>query len=326
MQRGPSPLFSRPRTRFVPGVSAAALALDELIDRVAHASHATVLLTGESGVGKELVARAIHARSVRREHPFVGLNCAAVTESLIEAELFGYEAGAFTGGRAGGREGLFAQAREGTLLLDEIGELALSLQAKLLRVLQERSYRKVGGAQDQPLRARIVAATNRDLMGMVRARTFRDDLYYRLNVMQLCVPPLRERREDIEHLARSFLAELADECGRGALEFDDHALRALRGHDWPGNVRELRNAIERAVCLSDGPRIDAQSLGLAQPKATASAPISASLEIGDGSLRGMEERLIRRVLADQAGNRSGAARVLGINRATLYHKLKVYGI
>ncbi len=327
MRNGPSPTHSRPPVRFLRGVSAQARALDELIDRVSAASNSTVLLTGESGVGKEVVARTIHERSRRRDGPFLGLNCAAVTEGLLEAELFGYEPGAFTGGVAAGRTGLFAQAAGGTLLLDEIGELALPLQAKLLRVLQERSFRRVGGLRDETLTARVIAATNRDLTEMVARGTFRDDLYYRLNVMQLRVAALREHPEDIEPLARQFLRELALESEREGVDFEPEALETMRRHDWPGNVRELRNAVERGLCLCPGTRIDGASLGL-EPSGRRPSPSSheRSIDIGDGSLRGVEERLIRRVLADQGGNRSSAARVLGINRATLYHKLKHYGI
>jgi transcriptional regulator with PAS, ATPase and Fis domain len=321
------PSIPRGRAFVFVGHSAASRTLDELIDRVAGARNTTVLLTGESGAGKELVARAIHDRSERREGPFLGLNCAAVSEDLLEAELFGHEAGAFTGAAPRGRAGLLAQAAGGTLLLDEIGELALGVQAKLLRVLQERSFRPVGSSREEALNARVIAATNRDLEAMVAQGRFRDDLYYRLNVMQIRVPSLRERREDIEPLAQLFLAELAGEMEREAPALNAEARAALRGHDWPGNVRELRNSIERAMVLARGPLVRVDDLGLPGKSAHVLSNTADELSLGsDRSLRALEARWIRRVLADEGGNRSRAARALGINRATLYHKLRAYGI
>ncbi|MCB9914230.1 MAG: sigma-54-dependent Fis family transcriptional regulator [Planctomycetes bacterium] len=295
------------------------------IERVASTPRTTVLVTGESGVGKELVARAIHDASARRERPFVALNCAALAETLLEAELFGYVGGAFSGAHPKGREGLFAAAEGGTLFLDEVGELAPELQAKLLRVLQERVYRRVGATEDRPTDVRIVASTNRDLGAMVEAGGFREDLFYRLNVLSIVVPPLRERREDVPLLAEHFLRGFAGEFGREYEGFTPEALAALAAHSWRGNVRELRNAIERACLHAAGGLVTAEHLGLgaaAAPAPAAAAPLST----GDYRLKSMEEALIRRALEAAEGNRSQTARLLGVNRQTLYNKLRAYGI
>ena len=292
----------------------------------------TVLVTGESGVGKELVARAVHEQSARAERPFVALNCAALAENLLEAELFGYEPGAFTGGRPAGHEGLIAAAEGGTLFLDEIGELALQLQAKLLRVLQERCYRRVGGNADRSMDVRIVASTNRDLVAMVEAGSFREDLYYRLNVLSIHIPPLRERPEDIAPISAHFLAQCSAELALEFADLSESALERLRGHRWPGNVRELRNAIERATVLCRDGRVTPEHLELAPPAATRGARREGAQEtlvqlpLESWELRRMEEALIRRALEEFSGNRSRAARELGINRATLYNKLRAYGI
>jgi len=304
------------------------------IDRVASTPRTTVLITGESGVGKELVARAIHERSDRASGPFVALNCAALADSMLEAELFGYEAGAFTGALPKGREGLFAAAEGGTLFLDEIGELAPELQAKLLRVLQERSFRRVGGHEDHSTDVRILASTNRDLAAMVETGRFREDLYYRLNVLSIVVPPLRERREDIAHLARHFLAHFATEFGRDYAGFDESALSELTARPWPGNIRELRNAVERAALnagggLVRGEHVEAgEARVMANTQAADSTDPSATYQLGLESLdwRAAEEVLVRRALDVAAGNRSETARLLGVNRATLYNKLKAFGI
>ena len=301
-----------------------------LLERVAATPGTTVLIQGESGSGKELVARAIHDRGARARGPFVPVNCAALAEELLEAELFGYEPGAFTGSAPGGHAGLIAAAEGGTLFLDEVGELATALQAKLLRVLQERSYRRIGASRDVPMDLRVVAATNRDLEELVDEGRFREDLFYRLNVMSLTVPPLRERAEDIPLLAGAFLAELAPDF-RGALEgFSEPALDALGRHPWPGNVRELRNAVERAALLCDGGLIGPEHLTLGRAPDRARPADGADdllpLPPGDRTLRSAEEALIRRVLDETGGNRSRSARLLGINRTTLYSKLRAYGI
>ena len=297
------------------------------VERAAATPRTTVLITGESGVGKELVARAVHERSARADGPFVALNCAALAENLLEAELFGYEPGAFTGGNPKGRRGLVAAAEGGSLFLDEVGELAPELQAKLLRVLQERAYRRVGGDVDHPIDVRFVASTNRDLVAMVEEGAFREDLYYRLNVLSIVVPPLRERPEDIEPIATHFLARFGEELERRFTGFSEAAMERLRGHPWPGNVRELKNTVERASILAQAGEVLPDHLGLTvgSPK-SAGAPGRVDLPLVDWTLRHMEEALIRRVLDECAGNRSRAARELGINRTTLYNKLRSYGI
>jgi two-component system, NtrC family, response regulator AtoC len=294
------------------------------IGRVASTPRTTVLIGGESGVGKELVARAIHEHSARSEGPFVALNCAALAENLVEAELFGYEAGAFSGAHPKGREGLISSAEGGTLFLDEIGELAPELQAKLLRVLQERVYRRVGGSEDRHTDVRFVASTNRDLAAMVEGGLFREDLFYRLNVLSIVVPPLRQRREDVPLLAKHFLEQFSREFGRELAGFDSDALARLEAHPWKGNIRELRNAIERGALHADGATVSAADLGLERGPSQPSGEVQ--LELVDFKLRTMEEALIRRTLAETSGNRSQTARLLGVNRTTLYNKLRVYGI
>ena len=303
----------------------------EHVERVAAAPRTTALITGESGVGKELVARAIHDRSARRQLPFVALNCAALAESLVEAELFGYEAGAFTGGHPKGRDGLIRAAEGGSLFLDEIGELELHLQAKLLRVLQERSYRRIGGTKDLIMDVRVIASTNRDLPTMIEEGTFREDLFYRLNVLSIVMPPLRERPEDVPPLALHFLERFAGELARDLVGFTEAAMERLRTHAWPGNVRELCNAVERASLLTESGMVGPEHLGLEarKPASALAAPAPTPedmLPLGSLRLRDMEEALIRRALDECGGNRTSTAKELGINRATLYNKLKVYGI
>jgi len=288
----------------------------EHVQRVASSARTTVLVTGESGVGKEVVARAVHESSARSSGPFVALNCAALQDGLLEAELFGYAPGAFTGALPRGREGLFAAARGGSIFLDEIGELAPALQAKLLRVLQERCYRPIGGGADEPVDARVIASTNRDLEQRVAEGAFREDLYYRLNVLQLRVPALRERPEDVSVLAERFLRELSG----GRLSFSPAASRALLAHAWPGNVRELRNRVERACVLARSERIEPAELELAQAT-LAPAPAPA-----ERSLAARERAWIEQVLRESGGNRSRAARELGIDRSTLYEKLRRYAL
>ena len=252
------------------GPSAALRRLREKITRVAAAPRTTVLVTGESGVGKEVVAKGIHARSERRDGPFIALNCAALTDGLLEAELFGHEPGAYTGASNKGRDGLFAAANGGTLLLDEIGELAPELQAKLLRVLQERCYRRVGGNKDQTTDVRIIACTNRDLSQLVEEGLFREDLYYRLNVLVLRVSPLRERRDDISPIALHLCDEIEREHGMTTGGLSEASLATLEAHSWPGNVRELKNAIERAAVECAGATIEPEHLGIT-PTSSAAA-------------------------------------------------------
>lgn len=217
-------------------------------------SQASVLISGESGTGKELIARAIHYNSRRAKGPFIKVNCAALPESLLESELFGHEKGAFTGAQTL-RQGLFERANEGTLLLDEIGEMPLVLQAKLLRILQEREFERIGGHQTIKVDIRVIAATNRDLQAMVKEGTFREDLFYRLNVIHLILPPLRDRREDISLLANHFLQKFSSENQRDIIDIDPMAMSLLTAWSWPGNIRELSNVIERAVVMNSGPII-----------------------------------------------------------------------
>jgi len=298
------------------------------VERVAATPRTTVLITGESGVGKELVAREIHRRSARRDAPFVAVNCASLGEGLLEAELFGYAPGAFTGAHPAGREGLLASAQGGSILLDEIGEMEPALQARLLRVLQERTYRPVGSDVDRPMDVRILAATNRDLGRMVAEGRFREDLYYRLNVLSIRVPSLRDRPEDVLPLANEFLNELGAEMGVTPAGFTETCVERLLCHAWPGNVRELRNVVERAVLLARDEAISVEHMGLenASPSTTSDDGSSLVLPVRDRSLRNVERALIERVLVETEGNRSQAARLLGVNRATLYNKLRAYGL
>jgi transcriptional regulator with PAS, ATPase and Fis domain len=297
------------------------------IERVAATPRTTVLVTGESGTGKEIVAREIHRRSARAGKPFIAVNCAGLADGLLEADLFGYAPGAFTGALPGGRDGVFAAAQGGSILFDEIGELEPGLQARLLRVLQERTFRPVGSTSDREVDVRILAATNRDLDAMVAAGRFREDLYYRLNVLSIRVPALRDRAEDVPLLAALFVELVAAEIGCTPRGFTSEAKAALARHRWPGNVRELRNSIERAVLLARDGWIDAEHLGLGDERGhRRMGEGELHLPIPDRTLRSVERALIERVLVDTAGNRSQAARVLGVNRATLYNKLRAYGM
>lgn len=279
----------------------------------------SVLVTGESGVGKERVGRLIHDESERAAGPFVAVNCAAVTESLLESELFGHARGSFTGATQD-RPGLFEAANRGTIFLDEIGEIAASMQVKLLRVLQEQEIRRVGENRNRKVNVRVIAATNRDLTQEVAAGRFRDDLYYRLRVVELKIPPLRERRQDILPIARRTLAQVSRKLGRPMQGFTPAAADQLLRYAWPGNVRELQNAIEHAVILADGPRVDARDLPeevrLSVPK-----PSSADLRL---PLDEVERRYILAVLDANEGNRKKTAEQLGIGEATLYRKLRGY--
>jgi DNA-binding NtrC family response regulator len=281
-------------------------------------SSATVLILGESGTGKELIARYVHSKSGRANGPFVGVNCAAIPESILEAELFGHERGAFTGAIAK-REGRFARARGGTLFLDEIGELSPAVQVKILRVLQEGEYEPVGG-HTVKADARIVAATNRDLVSEVEAGRFREDLYYRLNVISVTAPPLRARREDIPLLVDHFLGVYCTKNGRARLTVPSEVLHKLMDYSWPGNVRELENVVERAAVLCRS-----ELLGLADlPDAVASAaprlPSELTFSIGT-PLSEVEQRMIRDTLSHTGGDKSLAAQLLGISTRTIYRKL-----
>jgi DNA-binding NtrC family response regulator len=297
-----------------------------LIDRVAD-SDATVLVTGESGTGKEVAARALHERSRRRDGPFVAVNCAAVPEALLESELFGHVKGAFTDAK-GTRTGLFVEASGGTLLLDEVGELPLALQAKLLRALQERRVRPVGGGQEVPFEARVVAATNRDLELAVEEGRFREDLFYRLNVINLELPPLRARGSDVLLLAQRFVTHFAQRSGKQVLGLSPQAAQKLLAYSWPGNVRELQNAIERGVALTAFEQLTVEDL----PDKVRSyrAPVSVPAAQASGEellpLEEVERRHILRVLEAVGGSRTLAARTLGLDRKTLYRKLVRWGL
>jgi len=295
------------------------------IGRVAR-SDASVLICGESGTGKELVARALHQRGPRAERPFVAINCAAMPENLLESELFGHEKGAFTGAVAA-HKGLFRQADGGTLFLDEIGELPLTLQPKLLRALEQRTVRPVGGKTETPFDVRLVAATNRDLEIAADEGRFREDLYYRINVVSLNVPPLRERGTDILLLATRFLEEFA---ARGSVEITNIAAPAadkLLSYSWPGNVRELRNCIERAVALAEFDKITVDDLPeKIRAYRTSHVLVAAESPAELVTMEEVERRYIARVLQAVGGSRSRAAQVLGLDRKTLYRKIKRYGI
>ena len=289
------------------------------LGRVAARSSSTILVLGESGSGKEVLARAIHAESPRSAGPFVAVNCAALTESLLESELFGHEKGAFTGAIAR-RKGKFEAADGGTLFLDEVGDVSPKLQLELLRVLEDRSFHRVGGNEPIHVDVRIVAATNRDLRKLVADGRFRDDLYYRLNVIPILVPPLRERREDIPLLVDRFVEALSVELKRKLDGVSHEAMAALLAHDWPGNVRELRNVLERGAVVATGAMIQLQDLGLVSGLGDAEgAPVP-------GTLEDVERRHISEVLLAAAGNVTQAARTLGIDRVTLYKKIRKYGL
>jgi DNA-binding NtrC family response regulator len=290
----------------------------------------TVLITGESGTGKTLLARALHACSPRKAGPFVEVNCGALPESLLESELFGHVKGSFTGA-VRDKIGKFEAAAGGTIFLDEIGTSSKAFQVKLLRVLQDRVIERVGDTRTIPVDVRVVLATNRDLQQAVAAGEFREDLYYRIHVVSIEMPPLRERPGDIAPLALHFLRRFAHEHGRPAAQFSPTALARLEQAPWPGNVRQLENVVERAVVLSGGPTIDVADLpplggaGAGPPAVTATRGDGAPLPLKE-ALLGPERAIIEQALAHCGGNREQAARVLGINRSTLFHKLKRLGI
>ena len=304
------------------GTSRAMRTVYDLVRRVA-GSDTTVLLSGESGTGKELVARALHEQS-GRAGSFIAINCAAVPSELLESELFGHVRGAFTDAKVD-RQGLFEQARNGTLLLDEIGEMPLDMQPKLLRVLQERQVRPVGGNSSVPMTARIIAATNRDLEGEVESKRFREDLFYRLNVVQIHIPPLRARGNDILLLAEHFVQRFALRAGKAITGISSEAQRKLLAYDWPGNVRQLENSMERAVALTRGEQIQPEDL---PERVLAFDGWSRAAEDVDLenvlTLDQIERRQIERALRQAHGNKTRAAKALGIDRRTLYRKLDRY--
>ena len=308
------------------GRSTAMVKLLETVAQVAP-SEATVLITGDSGTGKELIAGAIHFNSPRKDGPFVKVNCAAITETLLESELFGHEKGAFTGAHRL-KEGRFRQADGGSLFLDEVSEMSLGMQVKLLRALQEREITRVGGEEVIKVDVRIIAATNKDLIQEIESERFREDLYYRLNVVTLNVPLLRERKEDIPLLAQHFLNTFAEKNRKQIKGFTPQAMDQLLKYDWPGNVRELMNAVERAVVLSRSEYLDEQDLPLAIKDALSAEEKSPSRDAvpADLPLEDVEKATILKTLESTNGNKSEAARRLGITRKTLHKKLKKYGM
>jgi PAS domain S-box-containing protein len=299
------------------------------VRKVAGSEATTILLEGENGTGKDLIAKTLHHDSPRQAEPFIAINCAAIPETLLESELFGYEKGAFTDARAQKR-GLFELADKGTLFLDEIGEIPLTLQAKLLRVLEDQSFRRLGGLKDIQVDLRFVAATNKNLREAVKEGAFRQDLYFRLNVIQIVIPALRDRREDIEPLAKFFIEHYNRKFKRHIERLSAEAAELMLAHDWPGNVRELRNAIERAMILEESALITPASLPIAisrsEPRQPAGA--KAQIEIPDEglSLVDNERQLLARALEKTGGNQTQAARLLRITRDTLRYKMKKYNL
>jgi DNA-binding NtrC family response regulator len=311
-----------------PNIVAASRKMQEVlatVERVAP-TNSTVLLGGESGVGKDLIARAIHEKSRRASGPFIKINSTAIPENLLESELFGYEKGAFTGA-ATSKPGKFELADKGTLFLDEIGDVPAATQVKLLRVLQEREFERLGGTRTIKVDVRLLAATNRDLRAALEDGTFREDLYYRLNVVPIDIPPLREHKEDIPALANLFLARFAKESGREEkiTGISQAAMQLLVGHYWPGNVRELQNVIERACALSQGGQLEASDIQLDSPRNRAGAASDRFLPDGM-TLDQWEDEMIREALKRAGGNKSQAARLLGLSRNALRYRLSKIGI
>jgi two-component system, NtrC family, response regulator PilR len=326
-QRLRSELRTRARSRSLIGSSASMQRVYDLVAQVA-STKTNVLISGESGTGKELVARAIHDQSERRERPFVAVNCGAIPENLLESELFGHVKGAFTGA-VQSKAGLFESAEAGTLFLDEIGELPPPLQVKLLRVLQDKCVRRVGGNTDRPVDVRIVAATNRELAEEVEAGRFRDDLYYRLNVIQVALPPLRERIEDVPLLLHHFLEKYTREFDKQMEGFSDAALEKILAYPWPGNVRELENMVERAVALCRGRRVEVEHLppGIVDPRQRSSSGRLPAEGVNlDELLRDFECGLLREALERTGGVKKRAARLLGISFRSFRYRLEKLGI
>ncbi|MFZ5876893.1 MAG: sigma-54-dependent transcriptional regulator [Nitrospirota bacterium] len=305
------------------------VAIVDQIQRVAP-SRTTVLLLGESGTGKELFARAVHGLSPRRDGPFVAINCAAIPKELLESELFGHERGAFTGA-TDRRIGKFELADHGTIFLDEIGDLDLGLQAKLLRVLEGEEFCRVGGTARVRIDVRVVAATNKDLRAAIAQQAFREDLFFRLSVLPITIPPLRERREDIPALLEHFLGHFCREMKQAPKRLSDGAWQVMMNHPWAGNIRELQNCIERAVILSDGDVIEEEQLGIRQQELSEIHAREIALEgtlhdVAAAAVRMAETRMIRKVLKSTGGNKSRASHILGVSYKTLLTKIKEYEI
>ena len=329
MGRRESLLFADAQSRLMPpivGGSASLKAVQKETERVA-GTDATVLLEGESGTGKELFARAIHALSTRRQRPFVAINCAAIPDTLLESELFGHERGAFTGATAR-RLGKFELADGGTVFLDEIAELTPATQGKLLRVLQERSFHRVGGTAAIQVDVRIIAASNRPLEKLVAQGAFRDDLYYRVRVFPICIPPLRSRPEDVDPLVDWFLAHLPNELGKKPLRLEGSARERLRAYEWPGNVRELRNCLERAIILSEDGVIEERHLRIAPDTAAppASAPGETLEEVRERAGRAAERLWLLRTMEEVRWDRTAAAQALGLSPRRLEVKLREHAL
>jgi Nif-specific regulatory protein len=306
------------------GGSAAIVALRETVRRLA-ATDLPVLLLGESGTGKEVVAQALHFQGPRAQHPFVAVNCAALTETLLESTLFGHEKGAFTDAHEQ-RQGKFELAEGGTLFLDEIGDLSLGGQAKLLRVLEEKVVTRVGGSKPIPINARVIAATNTNLAEAVREKRFREDLYYRLSVVTLTLPPLRDRPEDIFQLAEFFLTSFCADAKRPPLQFSPDARRRIQAHAWPGNVRELRNLMERVAFLTTANRVEAEDIAfILSPEEQSSLDPSPDMGLADATNQ-FQQEFIRQSIKRVGGNMSEAARLLGLHRSNLYRKMRQLGV
>ncbi|MGA3043875.1 MAG: sigma 54-interacting transcriptional regulator [Bryobacteraceae bacterium] len=320
---------SAPQKREVIAESGAMRDVLNFVRRVAASEATTILLEGENGTGKDLVAKTLHYQSLRQAEPFIAINCAAIPDSLLESELFGYEKGAFTDARAQKR-GIFELADKGTLFLDEVGEIPLMLQAKLLRVLEDQSFRRLGGLKDIQLDLRVVAATNKNLREAVKEGAFRQDLYFRLNVIQILIPPLRDRADDIVPLTRFFIEHYNRKFKRSIEGVSESAAKLLLYHDWPGNVRELRNAIERAMILEESSVITPASLPIAisRPDGDALHEAAAPAAIpSDGmSLEDNERSLLVRALEKTNGNQTQAARLLRVTRDTLRYKMKKFNL
>jgi two-component system response regulator AtoC len=322
---------------FVVGESQVMQDLMKMVESLARGNTSTVLVEGESGTGKELVANMVHMLGPRKDQPFMEINCGSLPEQLLESELFGHERGAFTDAKAQKR-GLFELADKGTVFLDEVGEMSLTIQVKLLRVIERMTFKRVGGTQDIRVNLRIISATNRDLAQAVRAGSFREDLYYRLKVVPLRVPALRERREDIELLAKHFLNHYNVAFSKGFQGFSERALKAMQEYAWPGNVREMKNVIERAVLLFDGTTIEADHLSMGELAAGGRNELVRSLEESltgriadngvdfDGLICNIEKELVEKALAQTGYNQSEAARLLRIKRDKLRYKMKVLNL
>jgi two-component system response regulator AtoC len=314
------------------GLSLAMKKISGQIDKIAGAD-VTVLITGESGTGKEVAARAIHNRGSRQSEPFVAVNIGGIHEGLMESELFGHEKGSFTGA-AGRKQGLFELAGGGTIFLDEIGEMPLSLQVKLLRVLQERKMRRLGGNSDIPIKARIISATNQNPEALIKEGRFREDLYYRLNVFRIALPPLRERPEDIPLLAEHLLTKIQSRMGRAGLTLSPEGMAKLLGYSFPGNIRELENILERALIYGAGNIIRAEDIDLHETRQPeTAAPLEAATPFPQSSqsqspqsMEDIEKQALIDALARCNGNRTRAAEILGLSRRTILNKIKAYGL